>query len=98
MLLLGKSFALTFSAAAAARKAVVRCGSPISRITLSGGDLAEYKGLPIDHQEAWRLLSTGQDLVTSIEEAGTIVVAKVQGLAHAIDGTVDWTQVWVADA
>ena len=49
----------------------------------SGGDLAEYKGLPIDHQEAWRLLSTGQDLVTSIEEATTIVVAKVQGLAHA---------------
>jgi len=49
----------------------------------SGGDLAEYKGVPIDYQEAWRLLSTGHDLVTSIEEAGTIVVAKVQGLAHA---------------
>jgi enoyl-CoA hydratase/carnithine racemase len=49
----------------------------------SGGDLAEYKGVPIDHQEAWRLLSTGQDMVTSIEEAGTIVVAKVSGLAHA---------------
>ena len=49
----------------------------------SGGDLAEYKGVPIDHQEAWRLLSTGHDMVTSIEEAGTIVVAKVGGLAHA---------------
>jgi enoyl-CoA hydratase/carnithine racemase len=49
----------------------------------SGGDLAEYKGVPIDYAEAWRLLATGQDLVTSIEEAGTIVVAKVQGLAHA---------------
>ena len=49
----------------------------------SGGDLAEYKGVPIDYQEAWRLLSTGHDLVTSIEEASTIVVAKVQGLAHA---------------
>jgi enoyl-CoA hydratase/carnithine racemase len=49
----------------------------------SGGDLAEYKGVPIDHQEAWRLLSAGQDMVTSIEEAGTIVVAKVHGLAHA---------------
>jgi len=49
----------------------------------SGGDLAEYKGVPIDEQEAWRLLSTGHDMVTSIEEASTIVVAKVQGLAHA---------------
>ena len=49
----------------------------------SGGDLAEYKGVPIDHAEAWRLLSIGHDLVTSIEEAATIVVAKVQGLAHA---------------
>ena len=49
----------------------------------SGGDLAEYKGVPIDHAEAWRLLSTGHDLVTSIEAAATIVVAKVQGLAHA---------------
>jgi enoyl-CoA hydratase/carnithine racemase len=49
----------------------------------SGGDLAEYKGVPIDYQEAWRLLSTGHDLVTSIEEASTIVVAKVAGLAHA---------------
>lgn len=49
----------------------------------SGGDLAEYKGLPIDYQEAWRLLSTGHDLVTSIEEASTIVVARVQGRAHA---------------
>jgi enoyl-CoA hydratase/carnithine racemase len=49
----------------------------------SGGDLAEYRGVPIDHIEAWRLLATGQDLVTSIEEAATIVVAKVQGLAHA---------------
>lgn len=49
----------------------------------SGGDLAEYKGVPIDQPEAWRLLSTGHDMVTSIEEAGTIVVVKVQGLAHA---------------
>lgn len=49
----------------------------------SGGDLAEYKGVPIDHQEAWRLLSTGHDMVKSIEEASTIVVAKVAGLAHA---------------
>jgi len=49
----------------------------------SGGDLAEYRGVPIDHQEAWRLLSTGQDMVTSIEEAGTIVVVKIQGVAHA---------------
>jgi enoyl-CoA hydratase/carnithine racemase len=49
----------------------------------SGGDLAEYKGVPIDHQEAWRLLSTGHDMVTSIEESATIVVVKVQGLAHA---------------
>jgi 2-(1,2-epoxy-1,2-dihydrophenyl)acetyl-CoA isomerase len=49
----------------------------------SGGDLAEYKGVPIDYQEAWRLLSTGHDMVTSIEESSTIVVVKVQGLAHA---------------
>lgn len=49
----------------------------------SGGDLGEYRGVPIDHQEAVRLLSTGQDLVDSIEQAATIVVAKVGGLAHA---------------
>jgi len=49
----------------------------------SGGDLAEYRGMAIDHAEAWRLLSTGHDLVTSIEEASTVVVARVQGLAHA---------------
>jgi enoyl-CoA hydratase/carnithine racemase len=49
----------------------------------SGGDLAEYKGLPIDYAEAWRLLSTGHDLCTSLEEAATTVVAKVQGHTHA---------------
>lgn len=49
----------------------------------SGGDLAEYKGVPIDHRKAWQLLATGQDMCASIESAGTVVVAKVQGLAYA---------------
>jgi enoyl-CoA hydratase/carnithine racemase len=49
----------------------------------SGGDLAEYKGVAIDHQRAWELLSTGHDLCSSIEGSGTVVVAKVQGLAYA---------------
>jgi len=49
----------------------------------SGGDLGEYRGQPIDEAGAWRLLSTGHDLVNSIERSGTLVVAKVQGLAHA---------------
>lgn len=49
----------------------------------TGGDLAEYRGVAIDHAQAWDLLSTGQDMCASIEGAATVLVAKVHGLAHA---------------
>lgn len=49
----------------------------------SGGDLGEYRGVPIGHTEAWSLLATGHDLAVSIETVSTVVMAKVHGRAHA---------------
>jgi enoyl-CoA hydratase len=49
----------------------------------SGGDLKEKGEVALSHQDAWGVLAAGQDLVNSIEQCTKVVVARVQGAAHA---------------
>ncbi len=49
----------------------------------SGGDLRERGNAVYGFQDAWEILASGHDLVQSIEQASKVVVAQVQGHAHA---------------
>jgi enoyl-CoA hydratase/carnithine racemase len=49
----------------------------------AGGDLGEYRAVQLSHDDAWKTLSTGHDLVASLENCPLIVIARVQGPAHA---------------
>jgi enoyl-CoA hydratase/carnithine racemase len=49
----------------------------------SGGDLAEYRAVQLTHDDAWKTLSVGHDLVATIEACPLLVVARVHGPAHA---------------
>jgi methylglutaconyl-CoA hydratase len=49
----------------------------------AGGDLGEYRGEQLTHRDAWFTLSTGQDLVLSLESVPKLVIARVHGAAHA---------------
>jgi enoyl-CoA hydratase/carnithine racemase len=49
----------------------------------AGGDLGEYRAVQLTHDDAWKTLSVGHDLVRSIESCPLIVVARIHGPAHA---------------
>jgi len=49
----------------------------------AGGDLGEYRAVQLSHEDAWKTLSTGQDLVSSLENCPLIIIARVHGPAHA---------------
>jgi enoyl-CoA hydratase/carnithine racemase len=49
----------------------------------SGGDLGEYKAVTLSHDDAWTTLQVGHDLVMSMETCPLLIVARVQGRAHA---------------
>jgi enoyl-CoA hydratase/carnithine racemase len=49
----------------------------------AGGDLSEYRAVQLSHDDAWKTLSTGHNLVASLETCPLIVIARVQGAAHA---------------
>jgi enoyl-CoA hydratase/carnithine racemase len=49
----------------------------------AGGDLGEYRAVQLSHHDAWKTLSTGHDLVASIENCPLVVIAVVRGPAHA---------------
>jgi enoyl-CoA hydratase/carnithine racemase len=49
----------------------------------AGGDLREKGSAAYSFQDAWEILASGHDLVQSIEQASKVVVAQVQGHAHA---------------
>jgi enoyl-CoA hydratase/carnithine racemase len=49
----------------------------------AGGDLGEYRAVTLSHEDAWKTLSTGHDLVSNLENCPLIVIARVQGPAHA---------------
>ena len=49
----------------------------------AGGDLGEYRAVPLTHDDAWNTLATGHDLISSIEHCPLIVIARVHGPAHA---------------
>jgi 3-hydroxypropionyl-coenzyme A dehydratase len=49
----------------------------------AGGDLGEYRAVQLSHDDAWKTLSTGHDLVSSLENCPLIIIARVHGPAHA---------------
>jgi 3-hydroxypropionyl-coenzyme A dehydratase len=49
----------------------------------AGGDLGEYRAVQLSHEDAWKTLSTGHDLVSSLENCPLIIIARVHGPAHA---------------
>jgi len=49
----------------------------------AGGDLREHGPDAMTFEQAWTMLASGVDLVESIEAISKIVVARVQGPAHA---------------
>jgi methylglutaconyl-CoA hydratase len=49
----------------------------------AGGDLGEYRAVPLSHDDAWKTLSTGHDLVSNLEHCPLFIIARVHGPAHA---------------
>lgn len=64
---------------------------------------ARTRGTPAERAEMWaeverQVLEAAVLVPVAQFRTQAVVTPRVQGLAHAVDGSVDWAEVWLADA
>ncbi len=77
--------------------------APIGRRGLRCCGQARGQGDPAERAELWaqaQQIVLDEAFVVPIAQFRTqvVVAPRVRGFAHAVDGTVDWREVWLADA